>query len=97
MTLLKAALNRAFKDGKVRSDSEWRRVDKFKDVERSRDRYLTLAECERLLNACEHGLRLLVRGALETGARYGNLRRLREGRPLPGGHEYADPRKDSWR
>ena len=79
MTLLKAALNRAFKEGKVRSDSEWRRVDKFKDVERSRDRYLTLAECDRLLNACEPDLRLLVRGALETGARYGNLRRLRCG------------------
>jgi len=79
MTILKSALNYAFKNGGAKSDAEWRKVDKFKDVERSRDRYLTLGECQRLLNACAPDFRVLVRGALETGARYGNLRRLRCG------------------
>ncbi len=79
LTLLKAALNYAFAEKKVESDSEWRRVKPFKDVERSRATYLTFAECERLQNACEPEFRNLVRGALETGARYGELCRLRVG------------------
>jgi integrase len=76
LSILKAALNRAFKDGKVDSDKAWRRVDPFENVERSRNRYLTLAECQRLLNVAEEDFRLLLRGALETGARYGELCRL---------------------
>jgi integrase len=76
LAILKAALNMAFRDGKVSSDSAWRRVEPFEGVERSRNRYLTLAECERLLNAAEENFRPLVRGGLETGARYGELCRL---------------------
>jgi integrase len=79
LTILKAGLNRAFKEGKVDSDSEWRRVEPFKAVDASRNRYLTLAEIDRLLNACTPDFRLLVRGALETGARYGELCRLKCG------------------
>ena len=75
--LLKAALNHAFTDGKVVSDLEWRRVKPFPNVNRSRATYLKLAECKRLLNACDPEFRLLVRAALETGARYGELSRLR--------------------
>lgn len=73
---LKAALNFAFEDGKAASDAEWRRTKPFKDVNRSRATYLSIAECKRLLNACDPDFRLLVRGALETGARYGELCRL---------------------
>jgi integrase len=76
LTILKAALTHAFREGKVASDYEWRRVKLFKGVSRSRTRYLTFAECQRLLNAAEPHFRPLVRGALETGARYGELRRL---------------------
>jgi integrase len=76
MTILKAALNHAFAEGKVSADKEWRRVKPFKGVARSRTRYLTYAEIERLLNAAEPHFRPLVRGALETGARYGELRRM---------------------
>ena len=79
LTLLKAGLNWAFRENKVANDTEWRRVQPFKDVERSRDRYLTLAEVQRLLNACRQDFRLLVRAALETGARYGELTRLTVG------------------
>ena len=79
LTILKAALNRAFREGKVGSDSEWRRVEPFKGVDASRTRYLTFAEIERLLNACGEEFRLLVRGGLETGARYGELCGLKAG------------------
>jgi integrase len=77
LQMLKGALNRAFKDGKVASDGAWRRVEPFKNANASRTRYLTLEEVSRFLNACEPKFRLLARGALETGARYGELCRLR--------------------
>jgi integrase len=73
LTVLKAALNRAWRDGKVPSDSAWRRVEPFEDVESARVRYLTLPEVKRLLAVCPPAFQQLVRGALETGARYGEL------------------------
>jgi integrase len=77
MGLLKAALNYAFREGKVASDTEWRRVKPFRDVNQSRANYLTLAQCKRLINSAESDFRLLVRAALETGARYSHIARLR--------------------
>jgi integrase len=73
LTILKGALNRAWRDGKVPSDSAWRRVEPFEDVESARVRYLSIAEATRLINASDADFRRLVRGALETGARYGEL------------------------
>ena len=74
---LKAALNHAFNDGKMSSDLAWRKVKVFRGAEAARVRYLTIAECKRLVNACESSFRNLVRAALETGARYSELARLR--------------------
>jgi integrase len=48
----------------------------FRDVEVARVRYLTVAEATRLINASDQEFRPLVRAALETGARYGELTRL---------------------
>jgi integrase len=76
LAVLKAGLSLAFREGKVASDAEWRRVEPFKGVDVARVRYLTVAECKRLINACEPDLRRLVQAALETGARYGELGRL---------------------
>ena len=45
----------------------------FKAVETARVRYLSDAECVRLVNACEPAFRNLVRGALLTGCRYSEL------------------------
>jgi integrase len=73
LTVFKAALNRAWRDGKVASDSAWRRVEPFEDVESARIRYLTLDEASRLLAVCPPAFKLLVRAALETGARYSEL------------------------
>jgi integrase len=74
---LKAALNLAWREGKAPSDTEWRKVKPFEGADAARVRYLTVAECKRLMNACEPVFRNLVRAALETGARYGELVRLR--------------------
>jgi integrase len=73
LTVLKAALNRAWRDGKVASDSAWRRVEPFESVDAARVRYLTIEEARRLINASPPDFRRLVQGALETGARYGEL------------------------
>ena len=77
LTILKAALNHAFREGKAPSDDPWRRVAPFKDVDAARLRYLSQDECIRLVNACEPDFRQLVQGALFTGCRYGELAALR--------------------
>ena len=81
--LLKAALNHAFREKRAPSDAEWRRVKPFRSVDRPRQGNLTLGECKRLINACESDFRDLVRAALETGARYGELSRLKVRDYLP--------------
>ena len=75
--MLKAALNHAYDEGHVSNRDAWgRKLKPFKDVEVARVRYLTIAEAERLINACDVDFRPLVRAALETGCRYGELTRL---------------------
>jgi integrase len=76
MTILKAALNLAFENGKVTSDTAWRKVKRFKGVDTARLRYLTMAEAKRLINAADPDFRRLVQGALQSGARYGQLAAL---------------------
>jgi integrase len=75
-TTLKAALNRAWREGKIGSDVAWRRVEPFESVDAARIRYLSIAEAKRLLNACPPDFRLLVNAALQTGARFGQLAQL---------------------
>lgn len=77
LTVLKAALNFAYEQGLVRSDEVWRRVKPFKQVEAPRIRYLSRTEAKRLLNAADEDFRPLVRAALLTGCRYGELVRMR--------------------
>jgi integrase len=77
LTVLKAALNRAWREGKVRSDDAWRRVEPFEEADAARVRYLTVAEAKRLLNGCDPDFRTLAQAALVTGARYGELAALR--------------------
>jgi integrase len=76
LTVLKAALNRAWRDGKIETDAAWRRVEPFEDVDAARVRYLTLEECRRLINASQGKFRDLVRAALATGCRFGELAAL---------------------
>jgi integrase len=77
MTVLKAALNHAWRAGKVASDEQWRKVKPFHNVDAPVIRYLTEVECVRLVNACPEGFRQMVRAALLSGCRYGELAALR--------------------
>ena len=77
LTILKAALNKAFADGKAVSDNAWRKVKPFRDVEAARVRYLSDDECRRLVNACNLAFRPMVQAALFTGCRYGELTAMR--------------------
>src|SRR5258708_6519599 len=74
LTKLKAALNRAWRDGHVASDRAWRRVKPFKNVDAARVRYLSADEIPRFLRGIEtDDFRKLAHGALESGARYSEL------------------------
>jgi integrase len=76
-TVLRAALNKAYRNGKVPSDEAWRRVQPFHNVDRPGTRFLSVAEANRALNTMEPAFRKLARGALYTGLRLGELCRLR--------------------
>jgi integrase len=79
LTVLKAALNHAWREGRVASDAEWRRVKPFPGTVRARVRYLTVEECQRVVNAADGEFRPLVQAALYTGCRYGELARVTAG------------------
>ena len=79
LTMLKAALNRAFHADRVSSDSAWRKVKPFKKVDEAVVRYLSAAEARRLVDACPEDFRKLVQAALLTGCRYSELARLKCG------------------
>jgi integrase len=73
LTILKAALNLAYSEGRVSSDDAWRRVKPFKGADAAKISYLDQDQATRLLNACEPDFRSLAHAALLTGCRYGEL------------------------
>jgi len=77
LTMLKAALNRAFHADRVSSDSAWRKVKPFRKVDEAVVRYLGPAEARRLVRACPEDFQKLVQAALLTGCRYSELARLK--------------------
>jgi integrase len=77
LVILKAALNSAWRAGKIHSDQTWRRVEPFKEADAARARYLAVAEAKRLVDGCAPDFRQLVQAALVTGARYGELASIR--------------------
>ena len=79
LTVLKAALNHAFREGHIASDDQWRKVKPFRAVDAAVVRFLSGDECRRLANASQGAFRHLVRAALLTGCRYGELTRMRVG------------------
>jgi integrase len=77
LTVLKAALNRAFHAERVANESAWRKVRPFKRVDEAVVRYISVTECRRLVNVCPPDFRELVQAALLTGCRYSELTRLK--------------------
>src|ERR1019366_5374285 len=76
LTILKAALNEAYHEGRIPINEAWQRVKAFREVDSARIRYLTDDESRRLVNACPVDFRALVIGGLMTGCRYGELAAL---------------------
>lgn len=83
VTILKAALNRAWNrhgtELGIANDTAWRAAKPFRDVTSARLRYLELADCKRLANACPADFRRLTQAALLTGCRYGELCAMQAG------------------
>jgi integrase len=77
LTVLKAALNYAWKEGRVANDTAWRKIKPFRNVDAPVIRYLTEDEWTRLVNACPPDLRRLVTAALHTGCRYSEITKLK--------------------
>ena len=79
LTVLKAALNHAFHEGRVASDEAWRKVKPFREADAPVVHFLSNDECRRIVNASDGAFRNIVKGALVTGCRYGELTRMRAG------------------
>ena len=77
LNTFKAMLNRAHRDGLVNSNSAWGRVDRFPKVEGTRKEFLTSDQALRLLDNTNGNFRDLVKAGILTGARYGELCKLR--------------------
>ena len=77
LTVLKAALNHAFHEGRVAADDAWRKVKPFREADAPVVHFLSNDECRRIVNASEGAFRNIVKGALVTGCRYGELTRMR--------------------
>jgi integrase len=76
LTILKAALNHALHHRRVAGSDAWQAVKPYREADAPKIRYLTDDECRRLVNTCSADLRALVRAALLTGCRYGELTAL---------------------
>lgn len=77
LTVLKAALNVAFGNGRIGTDAAWKTVKPFKGVDGAKLRYLSDEESRRLVNAAGPEFRPIVQAALLTGARWGELRKVK--------------------
>ena len=77
LTVLKAALNHAFHDGRIVTDEAWRKVKPFREADAPVVHFLSEDECRRMVNACDGAFRSLVRAAMLSGCRYGELTRMR--------------------
>jgi integrase len=74
---LRAILNLAYSNEKVKSQTAWSTLKEFPDVAKLRTEYLTVEEGSRFIEVCPLDFRKLVQGALFTGCRYGELCKLK--------------------
>ncbi len=77
LRVLKAALNYALNEGRVHCTGlAWRTAKQYRNVGQNRTRFLSDTEMRNFVDACPMPFRNLVRAALYSGARYGELLRL---------------------
>jgi integrase len=74
---LRALLNRAADNDTALNRNVWESVDKFQNVARASDSYLSVDEVPRFTKACDDDFKTLVQAAVVTGCRYDELCRLR--------------------
>lgn len=77
LTVLKAALNHAWRNNDKVDPSEWQKVKPFDDVDAPKVSYLTEEQASELLQAASDDFRPIARAALLTGCRYGELTRVK--------------------
>jgi len=73
LTVLKAALNYAWRNGYASNQDTWARVKPFENVDAPRIAHISHKQAQELLEACTDDFRPMVRAALMTGCRYGEL------------------------
>jgi integrase len=77
LTVLKAALNHAHAERRISSKTAWEAVKPFRNVDVAKVRFLSAKELKSFVPKCEPDFQALVKGALVSGARYGELTALR--------------------
>jgi len=78
LTVLKAALNHAKSESRrITTDAAWVDVKPFRNVDAPKIRFLAIDEVPLLVQACEPSIQTLVKAALLTGCRYGELTRMK--------------------
>ena len=73
LTVLKAALNYAWRNGYADNPDAWARVKPFENVDAPRIAHIGKKQAQDLLDACTDDFRPMARAALMTGCRYGEL------------------------
>jgi integrase len=73
LTVLKAALNYAWRNGYASNQGAWARVKPFENADASRIAHISQKQAQDLLKACTDDFRPMARAALMTGCRYGEL------------------------
>ena len=77
LAYIRTSLRMAWENEKIDDDRIWRRIGKFRRVDRPRMLHLSRAECRRLLAVCRPDFQLNILGALYTGCRVTELCRMR--------------------
>ncbi|GJM04010.1 MAG: hypothetical protein DHS20C09_00010 [marine bacterium B5-7] len=77
LSYLRAVLNRALSNKKVKCDPVWNDIEAFKGVETERMVYLKEDEAIRLINAASDELKPLIQAGLYTGCRFSELANLK--------------------
>jgi integrase len=75
--ILRAALNFAHDEGKIANNSAWIKIKQFTGVEAARVRWLEVEEAQRLIAVADSEFAPVLKCALATGMRYGEIARLK--------------------